>query len=745
MSFSDISFLFQWWSVFFVVGIVFFPFSIKIFSDFSDKGYIFAKVIGIVIISYFIFLLGVLHTVPFSRLSAILIGIFVGIIFLGTNISFKPKSIKWELPSFTLFYLRWKIILLEESIFFTTLYFWSYIRIHQPDIYGLEKYMDFGFVNSILRSTYFPPKDMWFTPFTINYYYFGHFITAVLTKISGIPSSITYNLMLASLFASTFTLSYALTINVISFFLAEINKKNVSIKKQFFTFLASLTTAALVSMGGNLHILYIFFTPYKNDAPVPFSQLTLALQTIPNAYWYPNATRFIYNTIHEFPLYSFVVSDLHGHVLDIPIVLIIIALQLTLFFSKEITFARLLFLGFFLSVAYMTNAWDGAMYLALSICIILYIHLIHIYSQKKYIDKQTLLKNILQSSFLVNFLYDSILIIACFFLFSLPFSLFFQTNAIVHGIGILCAPQFLINIQHIGPFLFEADHCQKSPLWQLTILYGFFYFFVLSFMIFLIRAKKILQIDIFILILIGLATILITIPEFLYMKDIYPAHYRANTMFKLTYEAFILLSLVSGYVIIRIVFHIAMLKTMLGKIATVFFLLFTTLLLFLIFFYPSFAINSYYENLKNQKSLDGTLYLKYLHPQDYAAIQWINKHIKDQPIIVEAQGDSYTDYERISTNTGLPTILGWTVHEWLWRGSYDIPSPRITEVQSLYETKNIQIAKAILEKYHVSYVYIGDLERQKYQNLSEEKFSHLGKIVYKNGQTTIYTVEMVLQ
>ncbi len=727
MSQTDIFLLFQWWSIFFVFGIAFFPFSTKIFSLFIDKGYIFSKIIGIVIVSYCILLLGVLHLVPFTRSFAILIGVFLGVIFFSTN-----KS------AISLLLLYWKKLFLEEVIFLIALFFWAYIRTHQPDIYGLEKYMDFGFVNSILRSTYFPPKDMWFTPFAINYYYFGHFITAVLTKISGIPSSSTYNLMLASLFAFTFTLSYSFIENITAYLLKETGKNKLTLRKQIFTFLAGLVTAALVSMGGNLHILYIFFTPYKNDNPLPLSSLSWAPQTIPNAYWYPNATRFIYNTIHEFPLYSFVVSDLHGHVLDIPIVLTIIGFLLHLFLSRKITFLRLLFLSFFLSAAYMTNAWDGAIYILLSIFIIIYIHIVTALPKGKKIEKASLYRIIFNSSFMINTIYDSLLIIAGFFIFSLPFSLFFQTGAIVHGIGILCAPQFLTNLQHIGPFLFEADHCQKSPLWQLLILYGFFYFFVLSFILFLTKIKKILKTDFFILLLVFLATILITIPEFLYMKDIYPAHYRANTMFKLTYEAFILLSLVSGYIIIRIVFHIELLKTKIGRIGTVLFLFFTILLVSLVLLYPSFAINSYYANLKDQKTLDGTTYLKALHPDDYAAIGWINTHIKNQPVIVEAQGDSYTDYARISTNTGLPTILGWTVHEWLWRGSYDIPSPRIVDVQTIYETKNGKIAKQLLRKYNASYIYVGDLERTKYTKLSEKKFKSLGKIIFHHGNTRIY-------
>lgn len=719
MLFSDILFITQWWFLLFLIGTVFFPFTARLFSHFTDRGYIFSKVIGLIIISYTIFILGITHLIPFTTITTITVALTVGLLFFIRGTSLKH-----------LLQTSWKIFFVEEGIFLLTLFFWSYIRIHQPDIHGLEKYMDFGFVNTIGRSTYFPPKDMWFTPLSINYYFFGHFITAVLTKLSGIPSFITYNLMLATLFAFTFTLSYSLITTIIGILQTELHTGKPHIRNTIFTFLAGIITAALVSLGGNLHVLYIFFTPYKNENPLPFSSLSLALQSIPNAYWYPNATRFIYNTIHEFPLYSFVVSDLHGHVLSIPIILTIIAFLLQIFLSRQIKVLLLIFVAFLLSCAYMTNAWDGAIYFLLTILIILYLQISSLFSRK--------VKDI--GGFLLNSLYFVMIVLAGFFLFSLPFSLFFQTGAIVHGIGVLCAPEFLTNLKQIGPFLFETDHCQKSPLWQLLILYGFFYFFIFSFFIFLSRVKKILHIDVFMLMLIVLSSLLILIPEFFYMKDIYPAHYRANTMFKLTYEAFIMLSLTSGYCIVRLVGSLSHIKTLLGKISISIFIIVTTVLCILILTYPSFAINSYYENLTNKKSLDGISYLKQIHPGDYDAIQWINKNISGQPIITEAQGDSYTDYARISANTGLPTILGWTVHEWLWRGSYDIPAPRITEVQTLYETPSQKTAKAILQKYAVSYVYVGDLEREKYPKLSEKKFQKLGNVVYKKNQTTIYKI-----
>lgn len=727
MSIQDLFLLLQWWGLFFILGLLFFPFTGAVLSTFPDKGYAFAKIIGLVIVSYCLLIFGILHILPFTRTSVIAVTFFLGIIFF---ISGRPQKI---------FSTHWKFIIISEIIFLSTLFFWAYIRIHQPDIYGLEKYMDFGFVNSILKSTYFPPKDMWFSPYSINYYYFGHFMTAVLTKLSNISSAVTYNLMLASLFAFTFTLSYSLIFAITSFLYGELGKNSQDMRIKIFTFLTSLGTAALVSLGGNLHVLYSFFSPYKNENPVPLFQLPLALQTVPNAYWYPNATRFIFNTIHEFPIYSFVVSDLHGHVLDIPIVLTIIALLLQMFLLKQIKIASLILISFFLSTAYMTNAWDGAIYVLLTFFIICSIQMTSVVLNKK---KHALsqISSLLSSSFLLNITYYTMLVVTGFFLFALPFSLYFKTGALVKGIGVLCAPNFLIKLQHIGPLLFEADHCQKSPIWQLFILYGFFYFFVFSFIVFLVRMKKILHIDIFIMILITLSSFLILIPEFLYMKDIYPAHYRANTMFKLTYEAFIMLSLASGYIIVRIVSAFSVCKTIQERILFLLFSLITGILVSLVFIYASFAITSYYNNLLNPKSLDGTTYLQNIHPDDYHAIQWINSSIQGQPIIVEAQGDSYTDYARISSNTGLPTILGWTVHEWLWRGSYDIPAPRISEIQTIYETKDPKQAKKILDKYTVSYIYVGDLERQKYLKLSEETIRKLGKKVYSRGKTAIYKV-----
>ena len=771
--------IFQWWLVFFVIGISFLPLTFIVFKNFFDKGYVFSKILGVAVVSYAVFLLGILHIIPFSFLTSALVLIFFALL----NISFITRGKSGGLRKFlTILKENWLIFLFEEVLFSIALLFWSYVRSFQPDIHGLEKYMDFGFINSILRSEFFPPKDMWFTPLSINYYYFGHLTTAVLTKLSNIPSNITFNLMIATVFAFTFAGSFSIGANLI-------HKLNV---KRYMLFAGGFLTAFIVSFAGNLQTIYAFFKNYVGENPVPFWHLPFSLSTFPNNYWYPNATRFINNTIHEFPLYSFVVSDLHGHVLDIPFVLLTIALLFSIAMKHQITnhhrhggiptgnyqrdksqmvrqahhpeqrrrinsnnktfgFLNLsnwnlfriwnfefeiLLLALLLAIMYMTNAWDGIIYFLLTALVLFFL------------SKKLLIGN--------WFLTIAILFFG-FFIFSYPFNHFFKP--FVSGIGIICPPDFLVKIGKIGPFIFEADHCQKSPWWQIMILYGFFYFWAMLFFLFILKKKKTLGFgnwglfrnlkleirnlaisDIFVLLLILLSTILIIIPELIYVKDIYPAHYRANTMFKLVYQSFIMLSISSSYIIFRIMPNIFTLpaRNAMHSFGRRVYFIFTILFLILVFIYPYFAIKSYYGDLKTYSGLDGTVYLKNKYPQDHEAILWINKNIKGSPVIVEAQGDSYTDYARISANTGLPTILGWTVHEWLWRGSYDIVAPRIEEVRLIYESQSLEQTRMLLEKHKVEYIYVGKLEREKYTNINESKFEEFGRVVFESRNTRIY-------
>jgi len=672
---SDFFIILYWWFWFFLLGTIGLPLAFLFFRKFFDFGFLFSKVLAILILGYSVWLIASLQILPFTKQTIWLCLLFFAIL---NFLVFKRNlpNLKEEI------FKRKSFLIFEEILFFGCLVFWSFVRGFQPAIEGLEKFMDFGFVNAILKSKFFPPYDMWMSGKTINYYYFGHYIAAFLTKLSGLDSAFTYNLMIATIFAFCFSLSFSLIFNLIYHWEEKKNLKKI--------IALSLLGAFLVSLGGNLHPLWYFL---KNK----FSF---------EGYWYPDATRFVEikfgakdSTIHEFPAYSFVVADLHAHLSDVPFVLLFLGLLFALFLTKEEkTFLPILSLN--LGVMLMTNTWDFPIYfLLLSFFILFYFP-----SKNKFFE--TLKKSF---SFLIF----------CFFLSLL----------------------FLINYKYEGGGIgFVKTRTPFFP--HLLVLWGYQWFFGFLFLGVLIFSYKsnfsFKESEIFVAILIIVATILILIPEIVYHKEIYgPPYERSNTMFKLVYQAFILYALSVPFAIL---FLTKKIKNWFLRIP-----FFAISLLFLSFvsIYPYFAITSYYgkiTKIKEYKGIYGLNFLRDFYPQDYEAILWLKDNLKEPIGVLEAAGDSFTDFNRVSAVTGLPTIQGWLVHEWLWRGSFDEVGKRAEEVQRVYETTDEKEALEILRKYRMEYVFLGEKENQKYQ-VEEKKFSKIGEIVFSSGQTKIYKIK----
>ncbi len=743
MEFSNI---FIWWFYILLIGLIFLPFTVKIFSKFYDQGYLFSKTIGITLTAYLLWLFSSLKLVPFSRISiyGILILIFGIIIGLGKGLKI------WKSKPFL------KTMIAEELLFLAAIIGWSFVRGLRPEIFGLEKFMDFGFVNSILCTRYMPPTDIWFAGSSINYYYFGHFICALLTKLSGIDSAVTYNLMIATLFAFCLTLGFSITSNLIY----------VGCQQKWWKVLTGgILSSLLLTLGSNLHtFIYGFGLPWLKNHGLINREI--------KAYYYPDSTRFIgYNppthdkTIHEFPAYSFIVADLHAHVSDIPYVLTILAVLVALvfrlavrpenvmdyktekptknpfpispktyikesisrisascrrFFQNYIS-AELVLIGFLLAIFQMTNFWDFLIYLLISIAVILYANMTRFHFKAPY-GKDTLIQ------------------VVFIFLLSKVLTFPFRINNTTQGIQLTNA---------------------HSPLYQLLVLWGYQLLLVLAFLMVLYSEFRrhiknnpepmqkpvrdwrcfisyLNPIDAFSLIIIVAAIGLIILPELVYVKDIYSGDFkRANTMFKLTFQAFIIFALAIGYIYYRIT---TKQKSPLRRFIMKFPLL---LLLCLPLIYPYYSVNlGYYgvPKIKRYVGLDGIQFLKQLYFDDYQAVLWLKHNIKGEPAILEANGDSYSDYGRISMATGLPTIQGWYVHEWLWRGNPDVVNQRVSEVNTVYESDNLKATRDVLRKYKIQYIIIGGLERRKFINLNINKLMSLGKAVFQSPTTTIIKV-----
>lgn len=686
MFLHDLSFILSWWGMLFLLGGISLPVTTLIFKNLKDGGYGFAKIIGILVPAYIVFLLSITKFLAFSFLSLyISIGIWTGInigVLKYTTSDFFPRLKK-----------LFNILLFQELWFGFGLVFWSFVRGNNPDIRGLEKFMDYGFVTSSLTSKFLPPSDMWFAGNSINYYWFGHFITAVLTKLSGIASEISYNLMIATIAGLVLSSVFSL----VSSLLTPLTQNTKLV------FFAGILTSLLLVFGGNFHTPFYVFKEGGDK------------------YWYPDATRFIgYNpdvpdkTIHEFPNYSFVVADLHAHLLNLPFVLLFLALLFSFIsdfsvsshsksklkvWSLVVENWKLILLGFLLGIFFMTNTWDVGNYgLVLGIVFFVFSFL-----------RKDRFKNIL------TFIQPGFLIVLIAGLTAWPF--------IAHFVSIAQGIKFVHS---------------HSPFWQLFLLWGFPFVSCILFLFTVFRKnslQKLTDSDIFILCLFAATFILIALPEIMYVKDIYTAtHYRANTMFKLTYQAFVIGYIASGFALFRILLSLK------KKQAQFLFSLSISILSASLLSYSYYSIGSYYGKLKIYKGLGGTAWMTTLLPERAEIVNWFKTNVSGQPTILEAPGDSYTDYNIVSSYTGLPTVSGWFVHEWLWRGDSSFPQQRVSDITQIYTSLDLNETKNLLQKYNVEYVIVGIQEKERFSNLREDKFNMLGKKVFTSDQTAIYKI-----
>lgn len=748
-----------WYITVQLLGLAVWPLTQRIFPRFPDRGWGLSKALGLIMVSYLVWLGGSLKLVPFIRSVVIVTVVVLGLLlwlwwfYFGRRDSdgCSAETRRW-------YYL----VIVEELLFAAAFAVWVWVRAHYPAIHGLEKFMDYGFVLSILRGKFFPPLDHFLAGFTINYYYFGHLMAGVLIRLSGVLPEVGYNLQIASIFALTvlesFSLGaalYALARKETSFLGGETvareehGRRSESVSFGWMT-MSGVLASLFVAVIGNLHLVVEYLAGRLEE------------------YWYASASRLVPFTINEFPVYSFVVADLHGHVSDLPVVLLFLATVVTLVVrfleweegevtlpEKALTgwrslFHRFvlnlkipatvyvlpgLFLAFLLGVMYATNSWDFAIYGGLIGLVFFYLYF--------RVHRRFFLA-------LGEAIIPAVVVAICSAIFFLPYWL--TVNFSSQGLGLV----------------------YSHTSWKhLLILWGFYFFLGIVYLTWLFgkgfrqvvtaeglvsgiaglvgvdieikgrgstvnRSKRVAVTDVAAVLFIVWALILLVLPEAVYLKDIYAQeYYRANTMFKLYYQAWVLFAVSLAFGVTRMAAAVFRAGRDWER------LLFLVVLLPLftgVMAYPVVAVKTNFTLPGDYVGLDGNRYLERRSPADAEAIDWLKGNITGQPFIVEAVGESYTDYARICSNTGLPAVLGWPVHEWLWRGSWDIPQGRQQDVEAIYETPDATEARQLLSKYDVDYVYIGEKERTRYSGLIEDKFAQIGEAVFRNSQVIIYKV-----
>ena len=535
---GDVWTFWTWYLLAAVLGCVGMAVTGRLFRSFEDKGWMFSKVVSITITGFLTWFLVSVKILKFTTAVCVGIALVYGIICILAYE--KQRRNGYECLPID----RLDLVYIEEILFFAAFLLWTYLAGFHPAAHGTEKFMDYGFMEAMMRSKTLPATDLWYSQGKINYYYGGQYFAVFLTKLSGTQVELTYNLMRTFVAGFAFVLPFSLVRQMTT----DLQGRKVTgWKKQLPTFAGFLAGLA-VSIAGNMHY-------------VVYAQILPLIQKLKgeevSGYWFPDATRYIgFNpdvpdkTIHEFPCYSFVLGDLHAHVVNIIFVLLLLGLLYAWtkkvrnttpsveklgrreFWMKQLLMPQILAAAMLLGMFHWTNYWDFVIYYVVTGGTVLFMNIICLKGDIRQILAVTIAQ--------------AIEIFAIATVIILPFTLQFttmvqgvrlaQNHSLPHQLLILWGlPTILTLVFVISLIIEKLKKLEHKSLYRLM--------------------KAVRTPDLFAVIM-GLCAIgLVAIPELVYVRDIYEnGNARANTMFKLTYQAYIMFGMTMAYVIFRLLF-----------------------------------------------------------------------------------------------------------------------------------------------------------------------------------------------
>ena len=388
---------FIWYLLITIIGWITFPMIFRLMPAVADRGYSYSRILGLLIWGYLYWLMASLGIIK-NDVGGIILGLILLItisIMALRNISFQAIR-NWLKDNYS-------IVLVVEAVFFVSFFLWTIVRAANPEILGTEKPMELAFINSIIQSPEFPPHDPWLSGYGISYYYFGYVITAMIAKLSSTPGSIAFNLALSQTFALVSTAAFGLMYSMLHVFRSnEAENKSSDRNQNFLLSLLAPTFLLLVSnIEGFLEVLHAKGILWRTD---PAGQLISnfwvwldmkelsqppaePFSWIPSRYlWWWRASRVVQDydlsgagreVIDEFPFFSYLLGDLHPHVLAMPFALLAIGLSLNLYLGGAKGKFRWIWLDLklnwqtFISAAVIIgglaflNTWDFPIYLVL--------------------------------------------------------------------------------------------------------------------------------------------------------------------------------------------------------------------------------------------------------------------------------------------------------------------------------------------------------------------------------------------
>ena len=728
--------------------------------------------------------------------------------------------------------------LIIEGLFLAFFLIDLVIRIANPDLWhpskGGERPMDLSYLMAVMKSASFPPYDPWFAGGYLNYYYFGFVLVGTPIKLLGLTPTVAYNYILPTLFALVGVGAFSIGWNLVA---SGKWKVGSGVKREetpqttdhrLLTtenrpLFAGLAASAFMLLLGNLGTIRAIYqglqrivdpTAHTADISV-FKHFSFAMQglwkTITEGallpigrgdwYWFPS--RVIpapgdVEPITEFPLFTFLYSDLHAHMIVLPLALLAIAWAISFLGARlngknsltqiavEITVASLI-----VGALRPTNTWDLYAYLPLLSIVIAYA-LIRFFCTRKDTDSTekaqksfapwhpcesvyqrvfvaiggvalfVILTNLLYQPYIANFgqAYGEINLwtgthtpLSSYFthwgllLFVIVSWMWTETykwmartpySALAKWRGLMQGMIVLLLGLLIGLALLEVRVGWISV--PLALWAGL-----------LILDAELDEKKRFVLFLVGTGLLLTTVVEIIVLAgDIG----RMNTVFKLYLQAWTFFAMSAGAALLWLLPETkkwtlrwqSFWQIMLGA---------------LVIGAMLFSVTATLDKMRDRvdtaapMGLDGMVYMKTAPywdgvemdlSQDYAGIQWMRENIVGSPVIVEANTPEYRWGSRYTIYTGLPGVVGWNWHQRQQRALNPfVVTDRVAEVGVFYNSVDLHETQLFLQKYNVRYIVVGQVEKQYYTPEGLAKFeSYDGALwdeVFRDGETVIYAVK----
>jgi len=833
---NQIQYFFLWYFFVTVFGLIATPIVMRLFKSIPDRGYSVTKVVGLLVVAFIHWLftsMGLLNNSIAGIWTAIIITIVI--VFWISGKSGLIETLEWIKENKNM-------VLFIEVIFFLIFVLMTLMRSYNPDIWGTEKPMELMFINSILASKTFPPQDAWLSGYGISYYYFGYVMVAMLAKLASTSGSIAFNLGIALAFSLACNASFGVVLNLISF---QKNKSesNVATKSLKKSALPALIAPVLLLLVGNFYgILEVFnLHNWFSFAQIPaiwfdgstidpnvtgvqssgihvgsqnfwewmdikqLNQTTEPAQPI-SSFSQPNwffASRAIqdrdlsgqtWELIDEFPAFSFLLADLHPHVLALPFVILCILLAFEWFISakddehnwhdKE-KVVRVVFSALILGSLIFLNTWDYPIYAFIFVMaaimgnfpvpdgfkwkllkgqvvkeIIPVLVLSIVFFLPFLISLQTqaggILPNLIFPSRFrqVFVMFGPLLIPVSAFLlaywirkkknfdvrfgwrFTLTLFLGLILVVVLLVTVIMTIPQATNAVMNmVYPFSWNLALklvFQRRILQSTTLIFALLVILLTTGFLWGSRAKN-KNSSLFIFALIFTGALLLLGPELVYLRDQFGN--RMNTVFKFYFQIWVLWSISSAYVI-------WFLAAKTKRVVRWVWIGSMSLVVAAGLIYTIGTIKVTTANFSREPNLDGLKYFYQNYPQDAAAIEWIKQNVPTNAVILEGTRGAYWvegRSSRFAMATGIQTVMGWVNHESQWRGKdFTQVANREEDIRTIYTSGDWTVISPLLNEYHIDYLIVSAEENQWYGTIDNQVFDQNMNRVFENGDLYIY-------